>query len=48
MRHIHHLWSNASTIGKTVTDIPSGLSLTPPQELISKVRLLKLSLHQLP
>jgi hypothetical protein len=30
--HIHHLSSGAGTIGQLVTDEPSGLSLTPPQE----------------
>jgi hypothetical protein len=30
--HIHHhLSSRAGTIGRTVADVPSGLSLTPPQ-----------------
>jgi hypothetical protein len=28
----HHLSSRAGTIGQTVTEVPSGLSLTPPQE----------------
>jgi hypothetical protein len=28
----HHLSSGAGTIGQTVADVPSGLSLTPPQE----------------
>jgi hypothetical protein len=31
--HIHHLSFGAGTIGKLVTDVPSGLSLTPPQEI---------------
>jgi hypothetical protein len=30
--HIHHLSSGAGTIGQLVADVPSGLSLTPPQE----------------
>jgi hypothetical protein len=30
--HTHHLSSGAGTIGQLVGDIPSGLSLTPPQE----------------
>jgi hypothetical protein len=31
--HIHHhLPSGAGTIGQLVADVPSGLSLTPPQE----------------
>jgi hypothetical protein len=30
--HTHHLSSGAGTIGQLVADIPSGLSLTPPQE----------------
>jgi hypothetical protein len=29
---IHHLTSGAGTIGQLVADVPSGLSLTPPQE----------------
>jgi hypothetical protein len=28
----HHLSSRAGTIGQLVADVPSGLSLTPPQE----------------
>jgi hypothetical protein len=32
--HIHHhLSSGAGTIGQTVADVPSGLSLTLPQEI---------------
>jgi hypothetical protein len=30
--HTHHLSSGAGTIGELVADVPSGLSLTPPQE----------------
>jgi hypothetical protein len=31
--HIHHhLSSGAGTVGQLVVDVPSGLSLTPPQE----------------
>jgi hypothetical protein len=30
--HIHHLSSGAGTIGQILADVPSGLSLTPPQE----------------
>jgi hypothetical protein len=30
--HIHHLSSGAGIIGQLVADVPSGLSLTPPQE----------------
>jgi hypothetical protein len=30
--HIHNLSSGAGTIGQLVADVPSGLSLTPPQE----------------
>jgi hypothetical protein len=30
--HNHHLSSGAGTIGQTVADVPSGLSLTPPKE----------------
>jgi hypothetical protein len=29
----HHLLSGAGTIGKLVAGVPSGLSLTPPQEI---------------
>jgi hypothetical protein len=29
---IHHLSSGAGTIGQLVADVPSGLTLTPPQE----------------
>jgi hypothetical protein len=32
--HIHHLSSWAGTIGQLVADVLSGLSLTPPQELL--------------
>jgi hypothetical protein len=28
----HHVLAGAGTIGQTVADVPSGLSLTPPQE----------------
>jgi hypothetical protein len=31
--HHHHLSSGAGTLGQTVTDVPSGLSLTPPEKL---------------
>jgi hypothetical protein len=31
MLHIHHLSSGAATIGQLVANVPSGLSLTPPQ-----------------
>jgi hypothetical protein len=35
--HIHHhLSSGAGTIGQIVADVPSGLSLTPPQETKKK------------
>jgi hypothetical protein len=30
--HTHHLSSGAGTVGQLVADVPSGLSLTPPQE----------------
>jgi hypothetical protein len=30
--HIHHPSSGAGTMGQIVADVPSGLSLTPPQE----------------
>jgi hypothetical protein len=32
--HTHHLSSGGGTIGQLVADVPSGLSLTPPQETI--------------
>jgi hypothetical protein len=34
--HIHPLSSGAGTVGQTVADVPSGLSLTPPQETEEK------------
>jgi hypothetical protein len=34
--HTHHLPSGAGTIGQLVTDVASGLSLTPPQETKNK------------
>jgi hypothetical protein len=34
--HTHHLSSGADTIGQLVADVPSGLSLTPPQETKKK------------
>jgi hypothetical protein len=34
--HNHHLSSGAGTIGQLVADVPSGLSLTPPQETKKK------------
>jgi hypothetical protein len=39
--HIHHLSSGAGTIGQIVADIPSDLSLTPPQEIKKKLYVLK-------
>jgi hypothetical protein len=43
--HTHHTLSGAGTIGQLVAEVPSGLSLTPPQEeklapslLIGRVR----------
>jgi hypothetical protein len=30
--HTHHLSSGGGTIGQILADVPSGLSLTPPQE----------------
>jgi hypothetical protein len=35
--HTHHLSSGAGTIGQLVADVPSGLSLTPPQETKTKL-----------
>jgi hypothetical protein len=34
--HTHHLSSGAGKIGQLVADVPSGLSLTPPQETKKK------------
>jgi hypothetical protein len=34
--HIHHLSSGAGTIGQLLADIPSEISLTPPQETKTK------------
>jgi hypothetical protein len=34
--HTHHLPSGAGTIGQILADVPSGLSLTPPQETKKK------------
>jgi hypothetical protein len=31
--HIHHLSSGASTIGRLMADVPSRLSVIPPQEI---------------
>jgi hypothetical protein len=36
MLHTDHLSSEAGTIGQVVADVPSGLSLTPPQETKKK------------
>jgi hypothetical protein len=35
----HHLSSGAGTIGQVVADVPSRLSLTPPQETKKKLHL---------
>jgi hypothetical protein len=37
--HTHNLLSGAGTIGQIVADVPSGLSLTPPQETKKKKKL---------
>jgi hypothetical protein len=34
--HTHHLSSGAGIIGQILADVPSGLSLTPPQETKKK------------
>jgi hypothetical protein len=40
--HTHHpLSSVVGTIGQFVDDVPSGLSLTPPQEIKKKIALCK-------
>jgi hypothetical protein len=36
MLHTHHLSSGAGTIGQLMADVPSGLSLTLPQEKKSR------------
>jgi hypothetical protein len=41
--HIHHLSSGAGIIGQTVTDVPSGLSLTPPPKTNKKKKDIKAS-----
>jgi hypothetical protein len=38
--HIHHLSFGAGTVGQTVANIPSGLSLTPPKETKKKITVL--------
>jgi hypothetical protein len=43
--HHHHLSSRAGTIGQTVADVPSGLSLTPPQENLLYIHIKKGILH---
>jgi hypothetical protein len=35
--HTQHLTSGAGTIGQTVVAVPSGFSLTPPQESKKKL-----------
>jgi hypothetical protein len=35
--HTYHLSSGAGTIDQLMADVPSGLSLTPPQEIKEKV-----------
>jgi hypothetical protein len=43
MLHTQHpLSSGAGTIGQTVANVPSGLSLTPPQETKKKIKNKKL------
>jgi hypothetical protein len=37
--HHHHLSSGAGTIGQLLAAVPSGLSLTPPQETKKKKKL---------
>jgi hypothetical protein len=40
--HIHHILSSGTgTIGQLVADVPSGLSLTPPQETKKELTTLK-------
>jgi hypothetical protein len=40
---VHHLLSGAVTLGQIVANIPSGLSLTPPQEIKKKGEWLSLT-----
>jgi hypothetical protein len=35
--HTHHLSTGAGTVGHLVADVPSGLGLTPPQEIKKKI-----------
>jgi hypothetical protein len=37
LHQTHHLSSGAGTVGQLVADVPSGLSLTPPQEIKTTV-----------
>jgi hypothetical protein len=39
--HTYHLSSGAGIIGQTVADVPSGLSLTPPQETTLELTLFR-------
>jgi hypothetical protein len=39
--HHHHLLYWAGNIGQLVADVPSGLSIIPPQETKEKIMLLK-------
>jgi hypothetical protein len=43
--HIRHLSSGAGTIGQLVADVPSGLSLTPPQETKKKKKNFPVKIH---
>jgi hypothetical protein len=46
---IHQLPSRAGTIGQLVTDVPSGLTLTPPHETKLKLRMsLVIRCHYIP
>jgi hypothetical protein len=43
--HTHHLSSAGGTISKTVADVPSGLSLTPPQKSKKNIHSIRVSTH---
>jgi hypothetical protein len=44
----HHLPSGAGTIGKIVADVPSGPSLTPPQDPILTCERHKIKIAKIP
>jgi hypothetical protein len=46
--HTHYRSSGAGTIGQLVAGVPSGLSLTPPQEIRKKIDILEAMNEMLP